>query len=70
MSLKSVHKLDGYNMFFFKSGSHNDPKKQVKNKKKWEVGVCNTGLKFECFSQTLKKKNPGLFFLLKTSIVH
>ena len=45
VSPKIVHKRDGYNMFFFKSGTHNDPKKQLKNKKiNWEVGACNKGL--------------------------
>ena len=45
MSPKIVHKRDGYNMDFFPSGSNNNPKKQMKNRKiYWEVVVCNKGL--------------------------
>ena len=50
MSPKIVHKRDGYNRIFFKSGSPNDLKKQLKNKKiHWEVGACNKGLKINVF---------------------
>ena len=67
MSPKIVRKRDGYNMFFFKSGSHNDPKKRSEiSPTPWSPQACNKRLNyfligiFSFRKLHLKKKIIGL----------